>query len=218
MNCPNCGASNPEEAIFCIRCRAIIREVSQERGERNDILSEIAAEMGTHEVSREASRPLPTASAGARFMAFVLDLFILLGLIWLGSSITGTATSSDEEWRILMTTLSNLVKGIEHGDFFALLLPNKLILQGLLRNIIVLAYYVVLTAISGQTLGKMLMGIKVVRLDGEDVGWGRSIARYIFYWINGFIFYVGAFILLLNNERRTLHDFVAGTRVVRIRG
>jgi uncharacterized RDD family membrane protein YckC len=68
----------------------------------------------------------------------------------------------------------------------------------------------------GQTLGKMALGIRVVRADGGDISrgqaWGRAALRLVFASCFA-IDYAPAF---FTRERLCLHDLVARTRVVRI--
>lgn len=65
-----------------------------------------------------------------------------------------------------------------------------------------------------QTLGKMALKVRVVRADGSPItsgqAWGRTFIKTIFgcIWIFD---YIPAF---FTQERTTLHDMVAGTRVV----
>jgi uncharacterized RDD family membrane protein YckC len=42
-----------------------------------------------------------------------------------------------------------------------------------------LAYFVVIEATDGVTLGKRLLGHRVVRLDGTRLGWGRAFLRNV---------------------------------------
>lgn len=74
----------------------------------------------------------------------------------------------------------------------------------------------------GQTLGKKLVGIKIVTLDGSipSIG-GNLVKRYAMYFLPGQIPAVGQLISIINilfifgKEKRCLHDYVAGTRVVK---
>lgn len=67
---------------------------------------------------------------------------------------------------------------------------------------------------NGQTLGKMALKVRVVRPDGSPMtpgqAWGRVVMRTVLgcLWI---VDYIPAFFTL---EKTTLHDMVAGTRVV----
>ena len=41
-----------------------------------------------------------------------------------------------------------------------------------------LLYLVVPSALTGQTLGKKIMGIRVIRTDGSKLGWAGAFTRY----------------------------------------
>jgi uncharacterized RDD family membrane protein YckC len=66
----------------------------------------------------------------------------------------------------------------------------------------------------GQTLGKMALKVRVVRPDGSPMStgqvWGRVVMRTVLgcLWI---VDYIPAF---FTQEKTTLHDMIAGTRVV----
>src|SRR5438105_2805317 len=49
--------------------------------------------------------------------------------------------------------------------------------SGATQVIIFLIYYIVLEAMAGATLGKMLLGLRVVNLDGSRISWKESIIR-----------------------------------------
>lgn len=66
----------------------------------------------------------------------------------------------------------------------------------------------------GRTLGKMALKVRVVRPDGSQISagqaWGRAAMRLLLgcLWI---VDYIPAF---FTQEKTTLHDMIAGTRVV----
>jgi len=68
----------------------------------------------------------------------------------------------------------------------------------------------------GQTLGKMALGIKVVTPTGEPITYGRAAGRVASEIITGFTFGIGYLMMLWDDEKRTLHDRIAGTRVVNV--
>jgi uncharacterized RDD family membrane protein YckC len=78
-----------------------------------------------------------------------------------------------------------------------------------------LAYHVVYWGEGGQTPGKMLMGIRVVRTDGEAIGYGRAFLRWMAYCAALLPLGLGLVVSFLHPRRRGLHDLVAGTCVVR---
>ena len=77
-----------------------------------------------------------------------------------------------------------------------------------------IAYHVVLVGGCGQTLGKMALGIVVVRRDGGAVGYGRAGLRCLGGLLSVASFGLGYAGVLFTAERRGLADWLAGTRVV----
>lgn len=79
------------------------------------------------------------------------------------------------------------------------------------------AYYVVLHGATGQTLGKMAVGVRVVSLDGGEISYGIAFVRWVGYLLSTLTLLLGYLMAGIRADKRTLHDLVAGTRVVRIR-
>lgn len=67
----------------------------------------------------------------------------------------------------------------------------------------------ILTALTGTTLGKRLLGMRVARLDGKPVGVGWGLVRTI-------LLLAVVPPLVIDSDRRGLHDKAANTIVVRI--
>ena len=77
---------------------------------------------------------------------------------------------------------------------------------------------------NGQTWGKQIVGIRVVRNDGEPMGFGWAVLRelviktFLFGWVGGSIL-IGWLLDVLwplwDDENRALHDMIASTHVVR---
>ena len=66
----------------------------------------------------------------------------------------------------------------------------------------------------GQTLGKRLMRLKVVREDGGKVGLGRLLCRWLAYFASGLPLYLGLAWIFVDKRQQGWHDWVCGTRVV----
>jgi uncharacterized RDD family membrane protein YckC len=90
-------------------------------------------------------------------------------------------------------------------------------LGSLICLVVIFAYYTLLEGYLGQTLGKMLLGIKVVREDNGGVpGLGAAAIRTVLRIIDGILFYLVAFISVLATQKnRRLGDMAANTLVVR---
>lgn len=76
------------------------------------------------------------------------------------------------------------------------------------------AYFVGFWATSGQTLGKMALGIKVISADGSPVSWGKAFLRYLGYIISGLVLALGFIWAAFDERRQGWHDKIAGTYVV----
>ncbi len=79
-----------------------------------------------------------------------------------------------------------------------------------------LYYYFACESGAGQTVGKRLMGIRVVSLDGSPAGMREIAVRTVLRLIDGlFLYLVGLVVMLVTGERRgRLGDLAAGTMIV----
>ena len=84
-------------------------------------------------------------------------------------------------------------------------------------GVIIVLYYILLEGYRGQTVGKMLLGIKVVREDnGEVPGLGAATIRTLLRIIDGIFSYLVAFVtVLISGKNQRLGDIAAHTLVVR---
>lgn len=67
------------------------------------------------------------------------------------------------------------------------------------------------------TPGKMVVGLKVVTSKGEEISAMRAFGRSFAEFLSGCILYIGYLMAAFDDEQRTLHDRIAGTRVIRKR-
>ena len=67
----------------------------------------------------------------------------------------------------------------------------------------------------GATPGKMACKIKVVVADGTPVTYSRALGRHFAKWLSSIIMGIGFIMAAFDDERRTLHDRICETRVVR---
>ena len=67
----------------------------------------------------------------------------------------------------------------------------------------------ILTALTGTTIGKRILGMRVARLDGKPVGFGWSLVRTV-------LLLCVVPPLVIDSDRRGLHDKAANTIVIRI--
>jgi uncharacterized RDD family membrane protein YckC len=67
------------------------------------------------------------------------------------------------------------------------------------------------------TLGKLAMGVKLVRADGSKLSVGRIVGRYFAAVLSALTLFIGYIIAAFDEQKRTLHDWICDTRVVKTR-
>ncbi|WP_047979813.1 RDD family protein [Ornithinibacillus contaminans] len=88
---------------------------------------------------------------------------------------------------------------------------------GIIGAIIYYAYFLFMTKYFGQTIGKMIIGIKVIREDDQPLKWSDLLFREL---IGRFIYQVFSFLAVLyiivgfTDEKQGLHDMIGSTRVI----
>ena len=90
------------------------------------------------------------------------------------------------------------------------------------QNILVVVLYVAWEffyfgyswAVSGRTLGMAVLGVRVVRADGATAEPRRGVLRALVFPLSFLLFGLGFLGILVQRERRALHDLIAGTAVV----
>ncbi len=131
---------------------------------------------------------------GRRVLATIVDGIVLSVAFWVMAALFGGASAGGGQMGASLSGLAALV-------FF----------------ILSVAYFIVLEGYLGQTVGKMLLGIKVVREDnGEVPGLKAATIRTVMRLIDGLLAYLVAFIAVLASQKnQRLGDMLAKTLVVR---
>jgi len=135
--------------------------------------------------------PVP-AGFNERFVAYVIDALPFVMMIY---------------WTLKPAIKSGLVSPSSGGE-----LKWKLVW--------VAAYVVYETVFSSggrATLGKWLMNIRVRAADGGDLSVGKAFIRSVAYFLSSATLNLGYILALFTNNKRALHDLVAGSRVVSIK-
>jgi uncharacterized RDD family membrane protein YckC len=106
---------------------------------------------------------------------------------------------------IPLAILSYFITGNWEGDIFTSLLN-------------VLYFLIVPVLWSGYTVGKKIVGIRIVKVNGEKLGFGamllRTVVASVIYVITlGIAFIVSAIMVAVREDKRAIHDFLAGTYV-----
>ena len=150
--CKNCGNELPEEARFCPKCGTAV------------------------EIEEAAPTPAPVAAPAApvapegvklafwwqRFVAWLIDVVlvgIVLGILGLLVSLGGISLNL------------NLMPGLPDWFYFFFSLN--------LNGLILVFYWTFMESVYGQSFGKMVMRIKVTRLDGSPPGVTRAAVESV---------------------------------------
>lgn len=71
------------------------------------------------------------------------------------------------------------------------------------------------TRMNGQTPGKRMMNLRVIKADGTQLSDVDAVIRAVAYNISGLFFGLGYIWAFFDDKRRTWHDLLAGTIVVK---
>ncbi|NNN06591.1 MAG: RDD family protein [Elusimicrobia bacterium] len=86
------------------------------------------------------------------------------------------------------------------------------------RILTAVAYFTFVPVLwNGRTLGKSAAGLAIVREDGGPLSHLTTVLRYVGYLLSLLPLGLGFFAAAFTKNKRALHDFVAGTRVLQIK-
>jgi uncharacterized RDD family membrane protein YckC len=93
-------------------------------------------------------------------------------------------------------------------------LSNAPIISVIVLTLWLLIYFAYPIAVGGRTLGMAFVGLEVVTKEGRPVTGKGALLRTLFLPVGVVFLGIGIAMILLNRDRRALHDLVAGTAVV----
>jgi uncharacterized RDD family membrane protein YckC len=129
-----------------------------------------------------------------RFAAFVVDIALISVLFSIGGSVA--------EY-ILSLLLGDRVQ-----------LADSVLSSRLALAVWAFVYFAVPMSASGRTCGMGLVGLRVVRADGGDLGPGHVVIRVLALPLSFLLLGLGFALIVLRRDRRALHDLIAGSAVV----
>ena len=85
----------------------------------------------------------------------------------------------------------------------------------LLGSLLWLTNFFILPAVNGQSIGKMLTGLRIVKMDGRGISFGTVLLRnFVGYAVTALTAGLGFLLSMVGSNGRALHDMIAGTVVV----
>lgn len=150
------------------------------------------------------------ADIGSRFLAALIDTLIMtLSFVLIALTVAAAFTA-------LMVT-----ETIGFGDYLDdSLVLWLLVLWQVFSFLLLWGYYVFFEMIlNGQSPGKRVLKLRVIRQDGYPIGLSNSVVRNIVRIVDFLPAYylLGVIVMLLNSRARRLGDLAAGTIVVKER-
>lgn len=132
------------------------------------------------------------AGFNERFLAYVIDALPFLAFHYLSFTVmvrAGTVTgSASNEFKMKLAWIG-----------------------------VYIVYEALLSSGGRATLGKYLLNIRVEAKDGGPLPLSRGFARALSYFVSSATFNVGYLVALFTPEKRALHDYIAGSRVVSLK-
>lgn len=157
----------------------------------------IDGEIDDHEQTNEGK----IASFWLRLLAFVIDVIIVGG-------------------SILFTEILSIPAELAH-----LLFPNQTIGEFLLNIqvftivlilLIFWLYYSLMDSLKTQgTVGKLIVGLKVVNLFGDRIGFGKASVRFFLNFISLGLLGIGHLFALFSENKQTIHDRLSDSEILR---
>jgi uncharacterized RDD family membrane protein YckC len=145
-----------------------------------------------------AAQPAITAAenvTGPRIVAGIIDVVVLAIVFIIFSAVMGDSEADSSSFSFNLPTV-----------------------PALLYFLVAMAYYVVPEVqMGGQTLGKKVMGLKVVTENGVEYSWGKAIIRNLLRIIDGlpFLYLLGVILIAVSKKHQRIGDMAAGTLVVK---
>ncbi len=237
FRCTRCWQSNVAESDQCgaeVQCRhcghalivpdatpqriALAEEVSlslakqppsgqlfQEAPPSNRELEKLVRQESYVPMNQRVFSSYPAASILSRLIAVFIDGLLMIASFGLGLWLT---------WKL--STLGMAEDPLEALQSSESWRPTTVILIGSIAAILCLGQWIFLSR-CGQTVGKMLMSIRIVNLNGRVPGFVQAVV--LRNWLRNLLSCIPFFPLVdllfgLGGDHRCIHDWISGTRVV----
>jgi len=140
-----------------------------------------------------------------RFLACAIDKIILyfVALILLLIGLLALKLGGVSFGNIVMT--GEIPRGT---DLFVIVYIATTYLTGII-------YFIWFHGTVGQTPGKMLFGLRVIRISGEKMTLGVAFLRLVGCLVSGLVFFLGFIWIAFDGRKQGWHDKIAATLVIR---
>ncbi|TMB69424.1 MAG: RDD family protein [Chloroflexi bacterium] len=224
VRCLHCG-SYTQGGQFCADC--VERQRSEEEARAERVAQSIADRPGSASGSSPAGSLCPScgrfASPDAKFCGYCRFSFQGIPDVQRASTATGQRLIAGLIDGFLMVVLftvmalafADVEQGSGNNQTVRVGLWNE---QFLLYLAILYGYYVVLEMLFGATIGKLILGLRVIKVSGAPYGLGAVLIRNLIRFVDSFpfgLYVVGLLFIAATEKKQRLGDIVAGTAVVK---
>lgn len=135
-----------------------------------------------------------------------------------GAGISGAASSGS--FGAPPTSLPRATFGIRMGALLLDVILVGIVLHTLHEGsrfelLTLAAYGAVMWKLKGSTVGGIICGLRVVRIDGRPIDWPTAIVRALGCFLSLAVVGLGFLWIAIDSDRQSWHDKIAGTVVVR---
>lgn len=150
----------------------------------------------THSESIPLSSEIEKGGFWLRSVAYLIDTTILriVGLLFFFASLIAQGGGASLFQNFLTT--------------FVFLYGASLVIEA--------AYFTYFYGCTGQTIGKLICGLKVVSVEGGLIGYRRAFLRWIGYTISFYVFFLGFLWIVFDRDKQGWHDKIVGTFVIKV--
>jgi uncharacterized RDD family membrane protein YckC len=140
----------------------------------------------------------------SRAIAFVIDIVVI--------SVAVTAAIALVQSLLGFFTLYGLLgqRVVQSSPFREIVV----VVMALIGAGIAIGYPVAFWVLLGQTPGKLLMGVRIARMNGQPLTVRRALLRYLGYWLSAIPLGLGFLWVLVDDQRQGWHDKLADTYVI----
>jgi uncharacterized RDD family membrane protein YckC len=227
MRCPACGFISFDDLLTCKQCGVEFPQRGKVQGivttmrlaglAPTQTSEPVTPEAGRHDAKVVSAVVPPEASVGAatpadpaslpkggfwlRSVAFLADVGLVAALAVAGGILVGGAVQ-----------IGGVFSSAPQADLDWL----EWVAKTLFSMVIDVCYFTLFVGWRGQTPGKMLLGLKIIRVSGEEVGYARALLRRFGQGLGAVLFGIGLLMVAFSRRKQGLHDKLAGTYVIRL--
>lgn len=215
MKCAECGYNNHSGTRHCRSCgrllpKSPVAPAPKRAPQKKQAVGTggiVSARHGVVRLRKDIG-DFGRAGFGIRCLAMAVDLLFVAMLD--GALLFGGVVLIGKTTGIVDMVLAS--RGLE---FLAVVAP---LLKAALATMICIPpiYFIAMTVLFGQTIGKMITGIRVVRSSGGRVTFAPAVVRFFAYVPSGALLFAGFLWIIWDPERQGWHDMLADTVVIRL--